>query len=146
MSRNDNKSKAVSRLREYFSREGISVGEAERRAGLPNATLRRAFSAESSISLPNLEKILSSFPGLSAEWVLRGRVTESVSTNNIGDVAGDTYNGRNITIHEGDCTTTELLIRQLDEKDRQLKESHDLNMRLVDQIKTLTEKVLEGNT
>lgn len=77
----------LERLRSYLESNGIPVGTAERACGFGNATLRNAFESGKGIGSDKIEKILSIYNDLSAEWLFRGigRMTrgeeEETSTN-----------------------------------------------------------------
>lgn len=62
----------LERLKAYFEAQGIATGTAEKACGFGNATLRNAFDGGKGIGSDKLEKILSIYPNLSSEWLLRG--------------------------------------------------------------------------
>lgn len=62
----------LERLKTYFDTQGIAVGTAEKACGFGNATLRNAFEGGKGVGSDKLEKILSIYPNLSSEWLLRG--------------------------------------------------------------------------
>lgn len=62
----------LERLKAFFESQGIATGTAEKACGFGNATLRNAFESGKGIGSDKLEKILSVYPGLSSEWLLRG--------------------------------------------------------------------------
>ena len=62
----------LERLKSYFDSQGIAVGTAEKACGFGNATLRNAFEGGKGVGSDKLEKILSIYPNLSSEWLLRG--------------------------------------------------------------------------
>ena len=62
----------LERLKTYFEAQGIATGTAEKACGFGNATLRNAFESGKGIGSDKLEKILSVYPNLSSEWLLRG--------------------------------------------------------------------------
>lgn len=62
----------LERLRAYLDSKSIPTGTAERHCGFGNATLRNAFNTGNGIGSDKLEKILSVYSDLSAEWLLRG--------------------------------------------------------------------------
>ena len=66
---------ATNRLKKYLDSKGIAVSKAESDCGLSSSLLSKAFNNKdgvASINSNNLEKILSAYPDLSAEWLLRG--------------------------------------------------------------------------
>ena len=62
----------LERLKVYFDSQGIAVGTAEKACGFGNSTLRNAFEGGKGVASDKLEKILSMYPNLSSEWLLRG--------------------------------------------------------------------------
>lgn len=62
----------LERLKAYFESQGIAVGTAEKACGFGNATLRNAFDSGKGVGSDKLEKILTVYPNLSSEWLLRG--------------------------------------------------------------------------
>lgn len=70
----------LERLRAFFEAQGIATGTAEKVCGFGNATLRNAFDGGKGIGSDKLEKILSVYPKLSAEWLLRGTGSMIIGT------------------------------------------------------------------
>lgn len=62
----------LERLKEYLESKDISTGAAEKACGFGNAMLRNAFVGGKGIGSDKIEKILHTYPELSAEWLLRG--------------------------------------------------------------------------
>jgi len=62
----------VLRFKEYLDSVGIKNARAERECGLSNGLIKSALSAGSNLGSDKLEKILTTYPDLSAEWLLRG--------------------------------------------------------------------------
>jgi hypothetical protein len=62
----------VERFKEYLDFKGIANFRAEKDCGLSNGLIKNALSANSSFGSDKLEKILNTYPDLSAEWLLRG--------------------------------------------------------------------------
>lgn len=65
----------ISRLMEYLNAKGIKPGRAEKDCGFSNGLIGSAFRTQSSIGSDKIEKILSIYQDLSAEWLLRGMGT-----------------------------------------------------------------------
>ena len=59
------------RLKQYLEYRKIPVFRAEKECGLSSSALSKAF-PDKSIGSDNLEKILSTYTELSADWLLRG--------------------------------------------------------------------------
>jgi hypothetical protein len=62
----------VLRFKSYLDTKGIKNAQAERDCGLSNGLIKSAISAGSALGSDKLEKILITYPDLSAEWLLRG--------------------------------------------------------------------------
>lgn len=62
----------LERLKEYLDAKEITVAAFERAAGLSNASFRKTLQSGKGIGTDKLENILSIYPDLSAEWLLRG--------------------------------------------------------------------------
>lgn len=77
----------VTRFKEYLDSKGIKNAQAERDCGLSNGLIKSAISAGSALGSDKLEKILKTYPDLSAEWLLRGTghmlVTDGVDTEQL---------------------------------------------------------------
>ncbi|MCD8210265.1 MAG: hypothetical protein LUC37_01845 [Prevotella sp.] len=95
------------RLMDFIKKEGISVREFERTCGLSNGYVSTLLS---SISSDKYNKILSTFPKINPQWLLRGEgnmyVGESKVSNNshisnsmIGNIH-NTYEERYLSIIE----------------------------------------------
>ncbi len=90
----------LERLKVYFEAQGIAVGTAEKSCGFGNATLRNAFEGGKGVGSDKLEKILSIYPNLSSEWLLRGTGTmikgesKAVELENYIDKMGQTKEQR----------------------------------------------------
>ena len=135
------------RLREYFKERRISAGDVEKKAGLSNASLQKAFRNGTGLTSLAFEKIFSTFKGLSTEYVFRGIKISSTSvqankTVNNADVSGDTYTGENITIHEGDYSSVSMLEKQLSVKDEQIRQMQRQIASLQEQNAFLTKKLI----
>lgn len=62
----------IERFKEYLDYKGVANYRAEQECGLSNGLIKNALSAGSSLGSDKLEKILSTYTELSAEWLLRG--------------------------------------------------------------------------
>lgn len=62
----------IERLKEYLDYKGIKNSQAEAICGFSNGLIGNAFRTKTSIGSDKLEKILSIYTDLSAEWLLRG--------------------------------------------------------------------------
>ena len=63
----------LERLKEYIDSKGISIASLEKTTGMSNSSFRKALQSGNGIGTDKLEKILTLYPDLSAEWLLRGR-------------------------------------------------------------------------
>ncbi len=62
----------IERFKEYLDSKGISNAQAERDCGLSNGLVGNAFKTKTTIGSDKIEKILTTYQDLSAEWLLRG--------------------------------------------------------------------------
>lgn len=62
----------IERFKEYLNSKGISNAKAEKDCGFSNGLIGNAFKTKTAIGSDKLEKILSTYVDLSAEWLLRG--------------------------------------------------------------------------
>ena len=62
----------IERFKAYLDSKGITNAQAERDCGLSNGLIGNAFKTKTSIGSDKLEKILSTYQDLSAEWLMRG--------------------------------------------------------------------------
>lgn len=62
----------ILRFKAYLEVKKITNGRAEKDCGLSNGLIGNAIKAGSALGSDKLEKILSVYPDLSAEWLLRG--------------------------------------------------------------------------
>lgn len=63
---------SVQRLRELIKATGLSQKEFCKRTGIPESTLKNAFSRNTNPSIGMLQKIANEFPDINVEWVLTG--------------------------------------------------------------------------
>jgi len=66
----------LERLKEYIDSKGISVAAFEKSVGLANSSFRKALATGKGIGSDKLENILTCYPDISAEWLLRGTGTD----------------------------------------------------------------------
>ncbi len=64
---------AAARLAQYLTVVGISERDFNRRTGFSNGLLGNAVKNGRALGSDKLEKVLSTFPELSADWLLTGR-------------------------------------------------------------------------
>lgn len=62
----------LERLREFIDSKGITIAAFEKSVGMANASLRKTLASGAGIGTDKLEKILITYPEISAEWLLRG--------------------------------------------------------------------------
>ena len=62
----------IERFKEYLDYKGIANYRAETECGLSNGLIKNALKVGSALGSDKLEKILSVYQDLSAEWLLRG--------------------------------------------------------------------------
>ena len=63
---------AIERLKEYLDSRGISNSRAEKDCGFSNGLISNAYKTKTAMGSDKIEKILTAYPELSAEWLLRG--------------------------------------------------------------------------
>jgi len=61
------------RIMTFLKQKGISITALSKAINIPQATLNRQISGNSSITANTIESILTYFEDLSAEWLLRGK-------------------------------------------------------------------------
>lgn len=109
------------RLKQFFHITDENPSEVERKCGLKSQTLRKAFDRDSNLQVDKIEAILSSYPDLSAEWLLRGcgdilkedDDSKTRNSNNLYSILGDNNNSNEVLLS---------LINQLAEKDKQIEQ------------------------
>ena len=62
----------MERIKGYMDYKNIPIATFERNVGMSNNSFGKTLKSGGSIGLDKLEKILSVYPDLSAEWLLRG--------------------------------------------------------------------------
>ena len=62
----------IERFKTYLNTKDITNSRAEKDCGLSNGLIGNALKTRSTIGSDKLEKILTAYPDLSAEWLLRG--------------------------------------------------------------------------
>lgn len=62
----------VQRIRKVVESKGLSVTALSKIIGVVQQTLNRQISGDGAMPLSTVDKFLSSFPEISAEWLLRG--------------------------------------------------------------------------
>lgn len=82
------------RLIAFIQNTGLSKSEFERKVGLANGYINNL---KGSIGSDKLEKILSAFPELNIEWLLRGSGDMTSVTQSIGDVHNSSVSGVNVS-------------------------------------------------
>lgn len=65
----------IERFRTYLDAKGITNARAEKDCGFSNGLIGNAYRTKTAIGSDKLEKILSVYGDLSAEWLLRGTGT-----------------------------------------------------------------------
>lgn len=62
----------IERFKEYLDAKGIANARAEKECGFSNGLIGNAYKTKTALGSDKLEKILSVYSDLSAEWLLRG--------------------------------------------------------------------------
>lgn len=106
------------RIAEIFAKNGLTENKL---AGGDIATqkrLNRQLSHGASLTVDTILKILDACPNVSADWLLRGDSNSaSVNSSAVGD---NNVTNNNTTVNDLDAT--KCLIRQLEEKDKQINQ------------------------
>lgn len=118
----------VERIRALASIKGITIAEFERKANLANGYIGKV---KGSIGSEKIEDILSAFPDLSVEWLMRGEgamlrpivIADNGSIAAAGDVSGGQTGG-------GDRSLAEK-VKALETENAYLRGQVDLLMQLV---------------
>ena len=71
------------RVRSMLKQKGISITALSKVINIPQATLNRQISGESSMTANVIESILTYFEDVSAEWLLRGKGKMLLDNNNL---------------------------------------------------------------
>lgn len=88
----------IQKIRQLLRSRKISVTALSKAIGIPQSTLNRQITVESTMTLSTLNAILHYFPDISAEWLLRGKGEMSIngkpqqgatSTRSIGELEID---------------------------------------------------------
>ncbi len=90
----------IERFKEYLDAKGIANARAEKDCGFSNGLIGNAYKTKTAMGSDKLEKILSVYSDLSAEWLLRGTGTmikgesKAVELENYIDKMGQTKEQR----------------------------------------------------
>ena len=78
----------LNRLKKYIDYKGISISAFERSIGMSNASFGKSLKNGGSIGGDKLEKILSVYPDINAEWLLTGagEMLKSTTKMNISHI------------------------------------------------------------
>lgn len=63
----------LQRIKEFIDYKGISIAAFEKSIGMSNASFGKSLKVGGTIGADKIENILSIYPELSAEWLLRGQ-------------------------------------------------------------------------
>lgn len=63
----------LNRLKQYIDYRGISVAAFEKSIGMANASYRNSLKNNGTIGCDKLERILSVYPDINLEWLIRGK-------------------------------------------------------------------------
>lgn len=81
------------RIQQLIDFKRLSVLAFEKSVGLSNGYLRNT----ANISAENCAKILSTYPDISAEWLLKGEGEMQKSTQQVGDISNSNVAGVNVS-------------------------------------------------
>ena len=98
----------LERIKEYHDYKKIKVAAFEKAAGMSNSSFRKTLLSGKGIGSDKLEKILSIYPDLSAEWLLRGE-------GQMERISGSTGAGNNFALIKDQQRTITRLLDRIDE-------------------------------
>jgi hypothetical protein len=104
----------MERLRVYLDSKGIVNARAEKECGLSNGLIGNAVKTLTAVGSDKLEKILSVYSDLSAEWLLRG----------VGDMI----------IGEGKAKELESKVAKMCDGKRDQDEAYDIILSMLDMV------------
>lgn len=122
----------VNRLKEYIDKKGITVSAFEKSIGMANASFGKSLKNNGAIGTDKLEKILSIYPDISSEWLIRGNgdmLKKSAST--VPEEVHDTA----LTVVETMKNRIVDLESQLREKEKQVSDLIKMNLYLLEREK-----------
>ncbi len=62
----------IQRIKSFFNEKHLSINAASKKAGMNQTTLNRQLNGTNGLSCDCLQSIVTAFPELSTEWLLRG--------------------------------------------------------------------------
>ena len=102
------------RIKEVIENNGVSITKLSSELGLSQTTLNRQVTGVSALSSSVIEAILTYFPNLSAEWLLRGKGEMYLQSNsdNLNQSASDLEKLREENLRlQGEIRALERLIQ-----------------------------------
>lgn len=165
--------KIMSRLAQYIDSKEVSRRQFEENAGVTNGIIQKAIRNATSFGINNLNKVAEYYPDLNLNWLFRGG--EAMIVDNITQSTEGNYNQTNIQgnntqtnyaseppteykTEENEDSIIEFLKKQLEEKDRlireqkeelkeqkeELKEYKDTVKKKDERIEVLTDKLISA--
>lgn len=116
------------RIRMYIKNNRYTVRSLAELLNMNEGTLAAKLNGSRSMDIDTICGILDAFPGLSAEWLLRGEQSKT-SFNN---VHGDNIQGEQISVHKDDARIMELLQQQINEEKARSDKYWETIQRLID--------------
>lgn len=88
-------SESVKRIKEFIDKNGLTVKDVEKKIGMSNGSLGSQIKNNKSIGSDKIENFLSTYPDVSAEWLLRGEgymiKSENIAKENVTDEVLNLY-------------------------------------------------------
>lgn len=88
-------STVLQRVNEFISKSKISITSLSKTFGIVQTTLNRQIKGETQLSASTIEAILTNYPNISAEWIMRGEGAME-RTQQIGDISNSSAVGNNV--------------------------------------------------
>lgn len=86
----------LQRVNEFISKSGLSITSLSKTFGIVQTTLNRQIKGETQLSASTIEAILTNYPNISAEWIMRGEGAMERINQQIGDITNSSAIGNNV--------------------------------------------------
>lgn len=86
----------LQRVNEFILKYGLSITSLSKTFGIVQTTLNRQIKGDTQLSATTIEAILSNFPSISAEWMMRGEGDMEKVNQEIGDITNSSAIGNNV--------------------------------------------------
>lgn len=89
-------STVLQRVNEFILNSGISITSLSKTFGIVQTTLNRQIKGETQLSASTIEALLTNYPNISAEWIMRGEGAMERTCQQIGDITNSSAIGNNV--------------------------------------------------